>query len=163
MFTKITFMPSSEAERSVLSSEERSSLLEMVTCGTAGARTIRRAHSLLLADEGRTDAEIAAIVRVRAETVAKTRKRFRERGMESLYDRPRSGRPVKLDGRAEAHLVALACSNPPEGRAHWVMQLLANELVTLELVDSVSDETVRRVLKNRRSSLGSVASGASLR
>lgn len=146
-----------------LNTEDRSRLLEMVTCGAAGARTIRRAHSLLLADEGKTDAAIAAIVRVTPETVGKTRQRFEERGMESLYDQPRSGRPVKLDGRAEAHLVALACSAPPEGRAHWAMQLLADQIVTLGLVDSVSDETVRRVLKNKRSSPGSVASGASLR
>lgn len=163
MFTKLTFMPSPEADRPVLSAEERSSMLELVTCGTAGARTIRRAHSLLLADEGRPDAEIAAIVRVRAETVTKTRKQFREHGMECLYDRPRSGRPVKLDGEAEAHLVALACSNPPEGRSHWAMHLLADQVVTLGLVNSVSDETVRRVLKNRRSSRGLVVSGASLR
>lgn len=145
----------------VLDAEERSELLEMVTTGTSGARTIRRAHTLLLADEGKTDAAIAEIVRVRRETVAMTRKRFRERRMECLHDGARAGRPAKMNGRAEAHLVALACSKPPEGRSHWVMQLLADQVVSLGLVDSISDETIRRVLKNRKSSPGLAANGAS--
>lgn len=145
----------------VLSEEDRSRLLELVTCGTAGARTIRRAHTLLLADDGLTDREIAAVMRVREETVAKTRQRFKASGMESLYDQPRSGRPPKLDGRAEAHLVAVACSSPPEGRVRWTMQLLADRMVTLGVVPSLSDETVRVTLKNRTSSPGSIASGAS--
>ena len=138
----------------LLSKEQEEQLLELVTRGTASARAIRRAHTLLLAWEGKTDEEIAAVLRCSATTVAMTRQRFKERGLASLQDRPRPGQKRKLDGRAEAHLVALACSTPPDGRAHWTMQLLADQLVTLRLVDSVSDETVRQVLKNRRSNRG---------
>jgi transposase len=90
-------------------------------------------------------------------TVERVRQRFVEEGLEAALghkkpDRP--SRPRKLDGRAEARLIALACSAPPEGRTEWTMQLLADQLVQLEVVDSVSDETVRRVLKKTRSSRG---------
>jgi transposase len=137
-----------------LTQEQEKGLTELVSRGTANARTIRRAHTLLLAWEGRTDEEIASVMRCCPETVAKTRQRFTDRGMASLRDRPRPGAARKLDGAAEAHLVALACSDPPEGRGAWTMQLLADQLVVLGVVDSVCDETVRRVLKNRRSSRG---------
>ena len=137
-----------------LTSEQERTLLEMVTRGQESARTIRRAHTLLMAWEGKTDVEIAEVVRVVPETVAKTRRAFEERGLKCLYDRPRPGKKRKLDGRGEAHLVAIACSTPPEGRARWTYQALADEMVTLGHVDSISDETVRRVLKNRRSSHG---------
>lgn len=138
----------------ILTKEQETALLEMVTKGTAGARPIRRAHSLLLSWEGQTDAQIAAVLRCHEYTVAEVRQRFAERGMASLYDKPRPGQKRRLDGAAEATLVALACSDPPEGRARWSMQLLADQLVTLGVVTSCSDETVRRVLKNRRSSRG---------
>jgi transposase len=137
-----------------LTEDQESTLLEMVTRGTEGARTIRRANTLLLAWEGKTDEEIAAVVRCVPETVAKTRRRFTERGLKCLYDRPRPGPKRKLDGRGEAHLVAVACSTPTDGRARWTMQALANQMVTLGHVDSISDETIRRVLKNRSSSHG---------
>lgn len=137
-----------------LTKEQETTLLEMVTKGTAGARAIRRAHSLLLAHEGQSDAQIGAVLRCHEYTVAATRRRFSERGMASVFDKPRPGQKRRLDGRAEATLVALACSDPPEGRGRWTMQLLADGLVTLGVVPSCSDETVRRVLKNRRSSRG---------
>lgn len=138
----------------VLSQEQRKALLEMVTKGTAPARPIRRAHTLLLSWEGQTDAQIAAVLRCHMDTVADVRQRFREHGLASLYDKPRPGQKRRLDGAAEATVVALACSDPPEGRARWTMQLLADQLVTLGVVESCSNETVRRVLKNRRSSRG---------
>ena len=137
-----------------LSEEEERTLRELVTRGTANARTIRRGHTLLLAWEGQTDEVIAGAMHCRPETVAKVRRRFQERGLASVYDRPRPGAQPKLDGRSEAHLVALACSQPPADRSRWTMQLLADQLVRLELVDSISDDTVRRALKNRRSSHG---------
>jgi len=140
--------------RVYLNKEREAALLEMVTKGTAGARPIRRAHTLLLAWEGQTDEQIAVVMRCRTETVAATRQRFLDRGLESLYDKPRPGRQRKLDGRAEAIVVALACTDPPDSRPRWTMQLLADQLVTLGVVDSCCDETVRRVLKNRRSSRG---------
>lgn len=137
-----------------LTEEQEKTLTELVTRGTANARTIRRAHTLLLAWEGKTDEQIAELMRCCPETVAKTRRRFEDRGLVSVYDRPRPGAARKLDGEAEAHLVALACSQPPTDRGHWTMQLLADQLVVLGVVDTVSDETVRRVLKNRKSSRG---------
>ena len=137
-----------------LTKDQERTLLEMVTRGKEGVRTIRRAHTLLLAWEGKTDKEIAEVLHCSPLTVAKTRRRFNDRGLNALYDRPRPGRKRKLDGRGEAHLVALACSTPPEGRAKWSMQVLADKMVTLGHVDSISDETVRRVLKDRNSSHG---------
>lgn len=140
--------------RVYLNKEQESALLEMVTKGTAGARPIRRAHTLLQAWEGQTDEQIALAMRCHVDTVAGVRERFVERGMTSVYDKPRPGQKRRLDGRAEALVVALACSDPPEGRKHWTMQMLADQLVTLGVADKCSGETVRRVLKNRRSSRG---------
>uniref|UniRef100_UPI0013EC2F74 helix-turn-helix domain-containing protein n=1 Tax=Paludisphaera soli TaxID=2712865 RepID=UPI0013EC2F74 len=85
------------------------------------------------------------------------RRRFVEQGLDAALDRKRRGRPArepKLDGRAEATLVALACSAPPDGRKRWTMQLLADRLVELRIVDSISDETVRVALEKTRSSPG---------
>lgn len=138
----------------VLGEDQEARLLEIVSRGVANARTIRRAHTLLYAWEGLGDEQIAERLRCSPSTVANTRKAFRNRGLASLYDKPRPGAVPKLDGQAEAHLVALACSEAPEGKDHWTMQLLADRLVVLGLVDSISDETVRRVLNNRRSSRG---------
>lgn len=140
--------------RVYLNKEQESALLEMVTKGTAGARPIRRAHTLLQAWEGQTDEQIALAMRCHVDTVAGVRERFVERGMASVYDKPRPGQKRRLDGRAEALVVALACSDPPEDRKRWTMQMLADQLVTLGVVDTCSGETVRRVLKNRRSSRG---------
>lgn len=130
-----------------LDDEERALLWEIVTTGHRKARTIRRAHTLLLVDEGLSDTEVAEIVRVTPLTIATTRKQYGLQGLPaSLYDRRKSGRPPILDGKGEAHLVALACSDPPEGRVCWTMQLLADRVVELALAESISDETVRRVL-----------------
>ncbi len=100
---------------------------------------------------------IAEALEVSAATVERVRRRFVEQGLDAALDRKRRERPArqpKLDGRAEARLIALACSAPPEGRAVWTMQLLADKLVELEVVDSISDETVRVALKKTRSSRG---------
>jgi transposase len=129
-------------------------LLELVTRGNAKARTIRRAHTMLYAWEGLGDEEIATRLHCHPNTVAHTRKDFQERGLACIYDKPRPGAARKLDGRAEAHLVAVACSDPPEGASHWTLQLLADEMVVLGYTDSVSRMTVSRVLANRRSSRG---------
>jgi hypothetical protein len=87
-----------------------------------------------------------------------------EEGLEAaLSERPRPGKARLLSGRQEAHLIALACSEPPAGRARWTMQLLAGRLVELRIVERISDDTVRRTLKRGRSSPGSASSGASLR
>jgi transposase len=138
-----------------LSDDERTHLLALTRKGTSAARTLRRAQILLLVDEGATDATIAASVHVGAATVARTRRKFAEGGLQrALTERPRPGRERRLDGRQEAHLVALACSQPPDGRKDWTMQLLADRLMTLGVVATISDETVRRVLKKGGSNRG---------
>jgi transposase len=138
-----------------LPAEERTELLGLLKHGTLSARKLTRAHILLLADEGHTDEQIAASLHTGLSTVARTRQRWVEAGLDSaLHERPRPGRVPCLDERANAHLVALACSDPPEGRSTWTMQLLADELVVLAVVDSVSDETVRRALKKTTSNRG---------
>jgi transposase len=134
-----------------LTDPERVELRALLNRGVASARKLTRARILLLAAEGGTDEAIAAALHVHRATVERTRRRFVEGGLErALRDQPRPGGRPKLDGKGEAHLVALACSAPPEGRARWTMQLLADRLVELALVEAISDETVRRVLKKTR-------------
>lgn len=131
-----------------LTEEETARLRALTRKGTARARTIRRAQILLLAQAGQADAEIAQAVGAGRSTVERTRKRFAEAGLEAaLCEKPRPGAARKLDGKQEALLVALACSVPPAGRKRWTMQLLADRLVVLHVVDALSDETVRRTLK----------------
>jgi transposase len=132
-----------------LSSEEKAELAELTKKGKTSARKLNRARILLLADEGQTDKAIAKTLDVGTSTVERTRKKFVEGGLEeALNELPRIGRERKLSGKQEAYLVALACSDPPEGRKRWTMKLLADKLIEFEVVDStVSDETVRRTLK----------------
>lgn len=145
-----------------LSEEDRVRLLLLIRQGAAPARVIRRAHTLLQASEGAFDHEIAAALHVHRTSVQRTRRRFVEEGLEAaLHERPRPGAEPTLDGKGEAFLVALACSTPPEGKKHWSLQLLADKLVELSVVEAISDETVRRVLKKTRPSPGSASSGAS--
>jgi transposase len=147
--------------RVTVTDEEREHLLALTRKGVAPARQIRRARSLLLAAEGRSDTAIAQAVGCCVATVENLRRRWRRDGLAALADRPRPGAARALDGAAEAVLVATACSAPPAGRAVWTMQLLADQLVALGVVDAISDETVRRALKKTCSSPGSAASGAS--
>ena len=131
-----------------LTDAERTELRDLIKKGTAKARTLTRAHILLRADEDATDAAIAEALHVSIRTVERTRQKFVEGNRAAaLSERPRPGAKRKLDAKGEAHLVALACSTPPEGQAVWTMWLLADELVALGLVESISDETVRRTLK----------------
>jgi len=132
----------------VLSASERMELEAIVGSGQHKARTIRRAQALLWSDAGKPDTEIARLQGVHPLTVAETRRRWVEK--KSLADEPRRGRNRKMDGKQEAFLVALACSDAPEGRESWTMQLLADRLVILGVVEEpLSDETVRRILKKR--------------
>ena len=115
----------------------------------------------MLADEGRRDVEIAAAVGCCTTTVETIRKRGVTEGVEAaLHERSRPGGAPLLDSAAEATLIALACSAGPAGRGTWTMQLLADRLVALEVVPSISDETVRRTLKKTASNPGSVRNGA---
>ncbi len=139
-----------------LTPEERDELLALLKGGEARVRKTNRARILLLADEARTDQEVAEALLTSVSTVERTRKRFVEGGLgRALEEAPRPGGERKLDGRQEAHLVALACSDPPEGRQRWTMQLLADRLVEAGVVEGIiSDETVRRTLKRGTSSRG---------
>ena len=134
-----------------LTNEERVELEKIIKKGKSSARVIRRAQTLLFADEKKTDCEISSLLRCSETCVYITRRAYCEHGLkQALNEKVRSGRPEKLVGKAKAHLIALACSEPPEGRSCWTMQLLADRCVTLELTDSISDETVRRMLKKTK-------------
>lgn len=135
-----------------LSETERMELQDIVRKGSHKARVMRRAQTLLWSDAGKTDEEIAVLHGIRPLTVAQTRQKWVEEG--SLEDKPRPGSKRKLDGKQEAFLVALACSDAPDGRESWTMQLLADKLVELGVVDEpISDETVRLYLKKSRQTL----------
>jgi len=145
-----------------LTPEEREQLAGLLSAGKRSALTLARARILLKADQADggpawPDDRIAEALDCGVRTVERVRQRFVERGLEEALGRKKQDRPSrerKLDGRAEARLIALACSQPPDGRAAWTLQLLADKLVELRVVDSVCDETVRRVLKKTRSSRG---------
>ena len=131
-----------------LTEEEREALRALTSRGTIGVRRYKRARALLGADAGEPDAAIAGKVGLHPATLERLRKRFVEEGLEvALTERPRPGARRKLDGRQEAHLLALACTTPPGGRKRWTMQLLADRLVELRVSERISDETVRRTLK----------------
>ena len=143
-----------------LTDEERQELRTLIKKGTLSARKLTRAHILLRADEGAADDEIAASLHVARSTVERLRRRFVEGNLdEALHERPRPGAKRKLDSKQEAHLIALACTDAPNGRARWSMQLLADELVQLGVVEAVSDETVRRTLKKTFSNRGRLKNG----
>lgn len=144
-----------------LTDDERQQLKRLISAGTGPARRATHARILLKADEssagpGWDDAAIAGAVEVSRPTVERVRKRFAREGMcAALEHRPPSAtRPRRLDGAQEAHLIALTCSDPPEGAGRWTLRLLAEKLVTLEYVDAVSSETIRRTLKKTTSSRG---------
>lgn len=131
-----------------LTPEEQSELKKLTSQGKLAVRKMKRAQILLAADNGQKDEAIAEILQVSLSTIHRTRQKFVEGGVEvALKERPRPGGSKKLDSKAEALLVATACSNPPAGRAQWTMQLLADRMVELKVVESLSDETVRRTLK----------------
>jgi len=131
-----------------LQAEERSNLLEMTSKGSLSARKMKRAQILLKADEGWRDADIIKALNTSRSTVERTRRRFVEGNIEkALNEDPRPGQHTKLDDKAQAHLVAIACSDAPDGRDHWPLRLLADQLVDLGYVASISHETVRQQLK----------------
>jgi transposase len=145
-----------------LTVEERRQLQDLIAAGKAAAKKLTHARILLKADAADggpawTDDGIAEALDVSTDTIGRVRQRFVEQGLEAALVRKKQDRPSrqrKLDGRAEARLIALACSQPPDGRKEWTMKLLADRLVELEVVDTLSDETVRRALKKTRSSRG---------
>lgn len=144
-----------------LTSEESQELQAMVSAGKAAARKLARARILLLANQAeggpaKSDPEITDALCCRRATVERVRKQFVEEGVEATLNPKPTLRTYenRLDGKAEAHLVAVACGAPPKGRARWTLRLLADRMVALGHVASVSHETVRRTLKKTNSSRG---------
>jgi transposase len=136
-----------------LTSEEREHLEEFVSKGRRAAYKIKHANMLLKADADGpawTDEAIAEAFSVHEHTVRNVRERFVEHGIDAAIERKKQDAPSRkpiLDGEKQAHLLAMACSQPPEGHARWTLQLLADEMVRLEIVEGISYETVRRALK----------------
>ena len=138
-----------------LEAEERAQLQQMVSVGKGAARKLTHARMLLLADQsesgpGWTDERIAEGLGVTSRSLERIRKRFVEEGLESALARKKQCRPSRerlLDGAKEARLIALCCSQPPEGRRRWTLRLLSDRLVELDVVESISYETVRQTLK----------------
>ena len=145
--------------RVVLTEAQRAELRTLVGSGTAPARMLTRARILLKADHGEggpgwSDAAIATALDVHASTVLRVRRQCVTEGLTAALERKRPDRVYAraLDGHQEAHLIALACSVPPDGQARWSLRLLADELVRLEVVDTISYETVRQTLQQTSSS-----------
>ena len=137
-----------------LSADEREQLQRLIRRGQTAARKLTRTRVLLKAADGATDEEIVAALNVGIATVERIRKRFVEVGLEAINEKPRPGKKPKLDDKAQARLIAEACSKAPEGRQRWTLQLLADRIIELHLADACSYETIRRTLKKTSSSLG---------
>lgn len=144
-----------------LDAAQRDQLHQLIAAGTAPARQLIHARILLKADEGPggpgwVDQRIADAVEVSQPTVARVRRQFVEENLEAALQRraPRREYVRKLDGKQEAQLIALACSEPPAGQQRWTLRLLADKLVELEVVEALSYQTVRRTLKKTNSSPG---------
>ncbi len=138
-----------------LNTKEKERLEGLTKKGATGARRLRRARILLCASEGMLDREIARALGASVSTVERVRRRFVEEGLEeALSERPRIGGASrrKLDGKGEAYLVAVACSDAPEGEGRWSMRMLADRLVEVGVVGEISGETVRRALAKKGAS-----------
>jgi Homeodomain-like domain len=153
--------------RVTLTAEERVGLEQLVSAGKAAARKLTHARILLLADthgENLADEDIVACLSTSLRTVARVRQRLVTQSLLAAIDRkaqpPRPDK-IKIKGDLEQRLVQLACSDPPKGRCHWTLQLLADEMVVLGLIDAISTETVRKALKKTTLSRGSLKLGAS--
>jgi transposase len=137
-----------------LTDEERTQLEQLLRGGITATRKVTRARILLKAADGWRDEQIAQALNIGRATVERTRQRFVEENLAALDERPRPGNRPKLDAKAEARLIAEACSAAPAGRERWTLQLLAERVVQLQLAESYSYEAVRRVLKKTNSSRG---------
>ena len=135
-----------------LSSTDREYLEALISKGELKAKTYRRALSLLELDRGQTYTAVSRTVKTTIATLSTLAENYRENGLQALYDRPRSGRPIQIDGEQRAKITALACSTPPEGHAEWSLRLLADKAVELEFCEQVSHTHVRTILKKTNSS-----------
>ena len=147
-----------------LTPEQREELQHLIRVGESPARVNARARIVLKSDDGWSAPQVAGALDVALGTVYRIKQRFAEAGLDgALWDRRQAHRHRKLDDRGEAHLIALACSEPPKGHSHWTLRLLAGKVVELGLASSMSHEGVRRRLKKTLSSRGRKRSGASPR
>lgn len=147
------------AKHLTLTEKERTELLQLIKSGKHQSRVLGRARILLLLDrsqgEKRTLAQVAEAMLVSPATVSNIKRRYLNDGLDaSLHERPRPGASPKITGEVEAHLIALVCSEPPSGRSRWTLRLLADKLVELELVETISHVAVGEALKKTTSSLG---------
>jgi transposase len=137
-----------------LSEHQRQYLQKIVESGTDKARKITRCRILLLAGKGKTDREISDALGVCLATIFNIRRRYHKGGLErTIQEAPRSGQPPKFNGKSMAKITAIACSKPPEGRARWSLRLLADQVVELDIVETISYNTVRNIFKKTNSSL----------
>jgi transposase len=142
-----------------LTPNEQHELETFVAHGTKSAREITRARILLLAQDGRRATAIAQTLGVSRGTIDNVYKRYQQKKartplVEVLQEEPRSGRPLKFDGRVEAQVAMIACSDPPVGRSRWTLHLIADKLVTLDVLDAISHASVRQLLKKTNLSPG---------
>ena len=147
------------ANHIILPEKERTELSQLIKSGKHSARVLGRARILLLLDrsqgEKRKLEDIADTMLTSIGTVSNVKRRYLKGGLEhGLYDRPRPGAKPKIDGEVEAHLIALVCSDPPEGQVRWTLRLLADKLVELELVETISHVAIGDALKKTNLSLG---------
>jgi transposase len=135
-----------------LSSVDREYLEALISKGELKAKTYRRALSLLELDRGQTYTAVSKTVKVSIATLSTLAGQYQEKGLQALYDRLRSGRPITIDGEQRAKITALACSTPPEGHAEWSLRLLADKVVELGFSEQISHTHVRTILKKTYSS-----------
>jgi putative transposase len=135
-----------------LSPVDREYLETLISKGELKAKTYRRALSLLELDRGQSYTAVSKTVKSTIATVSTLAQEYRENGLQALYDRPRSGRPIEIDGEQRAKITALACSTPPEGHAEWSLRLLADKAVELGFSEHISHAHVRTILKKTNSS-----------
>jgi putative transposase len=135
-----------------LSRTDREYLEALMSKGELKAKTYCRALSLLELDRGQTYTAVSKTVKTTIATLSTLADQYRENGLQALYDRPRSGRPIKIDGEQRAKITALACSTPPEGHAEWSLRLLADKAVELDFCEQISHTHVRTILKKTNSS-----------
>ncbi|MCK4224494.1 MAG: helix-turn-helix domain-containing protein [candidate division Zixibacteria bacterium] len=134
--------------------KEQALLKQIISKGSEKARKITRCRILVLANEGKTDTQIIEALRVARNTIRTVRFRYVREGLESaLNEQPRPGAPKKFTGGQKAKITAIACSQPPEGRNRWTLRLIADRVVELKMIDSISHQTVKRVLKKTNSNL----------
>lgn len=147
-----------------LSTEEQAQLEALIRKGKSGARQQTRARILLKINEGMSVQAVMKGLDVSEDMVYRARQRFVEEGLDAaLHDKPRPGQKPKLSDTQCAHLIAVACSDAPDGHDHWTLRLLADKVVELGFAESISHETVRQVLKKTSSNRGKVSNGASRR